>query len=40
MDARRKVRILAAAALACLLITGLWQGYGDWLLAQARAHGR
>lgn len=26
-------------ALVALLVIGLWQGYGTWLLGGARAHG-
>jgi hypothetical protein len=40
MDARK---ILAArivfGALVALLVAGLWQGYGIWLLGGAGAHG-
>lgn len=29
---------LAAAWLALLLVVGLWQGYGRWLLGEAGGH--
>ena len=44
MDARR-IRIrrlvdgLAVVALAALVLVGLWQGYGAWLIATVRSHG-
>lgn len=43
MDAREKNRTLAdrivLGALVALLLIGLWQGYGRWLLAAAGPHG-
>jgi hypothetical protein len=30
---------LVVGALVALLVLGMWQGYGSWLLGQAGAHG-
>jgi hypothetical protein len=45
MDAHHKsprnrtlIERLAVAALAVLLIAGLWQGYGAWLIATVKSH--
>jgi hypothetical protein len=43
MDAHENNRTWAArvafGALVALLVVGLWQGYGAWLLGAVSAHG-
>jgi hypothetical protein len=40
MDARKTwAGRIAFGVLVVLLVVGLWQGYGSWLLGEVHAHG-